>query len=591
MSNILRALVVDDDPIARKTVMFALEYEDFSCDLAVDGDDALRQIRDNAYDLVVTDLQMPNKHGHALSIELLELNPRPLIVVHSSVDDPRLAKDLMMRGVDDIIYKPTNYAAFAAKVKGLVCHRQTRGSNIQPLQQESTSGFSVTEKKNVSEPEQPLLDKTQATSDGLFVPIADIESKISLVSRVLPVSKTALDVFTMTRSECDATKLGAAIQRDAALAAEVLAISNSSFYNPSGNPITQLDRAVVRIGQQRIGELALSAATLSALTERKLPWMDMQTIWRQSIAAGVAVEHLVDQGRHGKTGDSLVLVAIMNSLGRVVLGTLYPNHYCQLIKQCVERDEALIEQEKQVFPENHARTMTRLLSVWKLPDEICKPMNYLLDSYASLSRLPEPTRTKVELIKLAVFIGQLATKAWHSWDQVEIPPASLLRRLRIHDIKLILEQTQADAQAIMNFKIGSSPAEEEASASLPSESAGTIFYENISTLPFDFIAQIMRDLEVEADSISVGDAVPRQKVVINSLGLSKDCQPSALTVPGGANMLVITDSDNPPDFDTTCEILRIPASYSKIRSTLLSVATNRSTIEQPAVVASYDVRI
>ncbi|MDA1053373.1 MAG: response regulator [Planctomycetota bacterium] len=77
MPETLRALVVDDDPIASKTVMFALEQEGFRCDLAVDGEDALRQLDDDTYDLVVTDLRMPNKHGHALSLELLEKQPRP----------------------------------------------------------------------------------------------------------------------------------------------------------------------------------------------------------------------------------------------------------------------------------------------------------------------------------------------------------------------------------------------------------------------------------------------------------------------------------------------------------------------------------
>lgn len=86
----------------------------------------LDRIEETKYNLIVTDLCMPNKHGHALSVELLarERVSAPVIVVHTSVDDPRMTKDLLMRGVDDVVYKPTNYAAFAAKMRALVSRRK-----------------------------------------------------------------------------------------------------------------------------------------------------------------------------------------------------------------------------------------------------------------------------------------------------------------------------------------------------------------------------------------------------------------------------------------------------------------------------------
>ncbi|MBC8872553.1 MAG: protein kinase [Planctomycetes bacterium] len=120
----LQALVVDDDAIARKMLAFALEQEGFRCDSAEDGLQADAKIAQRAYDLVVTDLKMPNKHGHSLAVDLLGMERPPVIVIHTSVDDPRLTKDLMSRGVDDIMYKPVQPAAFAAKAKSLVSRRQ-----------------------------------------------------------------------------------------------------------------------------------------------------------------------------------------------------------------------------------------------------------------------------------------------------------------------------------------------------------------------------------------------------------------------------------------------------------------------------------
>ena len=56
--------------------------------------------------------------------------------------------------------------------------------------------------------------------------------------------------------------IAAAIQRDATLAADVLRMANNSFYNTSGQRVVQMERAVVQIGQKRIGELALATSAL-----------------------------------------------------------------------------------------------------------------------------------------------------------------------------------------------------------------------------------------------------------------------------------------------------------------------------------------
>ena len=76
--------------------------------------------------LVVIDLRMPTKHGHSLAVDLLGKENPPLIVIHTSCDDPRMTKDLMLRGVDDIVYKPANYPAFAAKLRGMAERRNSQ---------------------------------------------------------------------------------------------------------------------------------------------------------------------------------------------------------------------------------------------------------------------------------------------------------------------------------------------------------------------------------------------------------------------------------------------------------------------------------
>ncbi len=120
-----RALVVDDETATRELTIRALSYEGFSCNPATDGYVAEQRLSQGHYDLVVTDLKMPNKNGHALVVELLQKQTRPAVVVLTGVLEPRLAKDLISRGVDAIEFKPVDYALFAAKTKAIVIRRES----------------------------------------------------------------------------------------------------------------------------------------------------------------------------------------------------------------------------------------------------------------------------------------------------------------------------------------------------------------------------------------------------------------------------------------------------------------------------------
>ena len=114
------ALIADDDSIVCQILNFALSQVGFQCDTARDGATAERMIFERDYDLVVVDLVMPNKNGHALSVTILEQKVATSIIVHTCVDQTAITKDLIFRGVDDVILKPTNYELMASKALRLV---------------------------------------------------------------------------------------------------------------------------------------------------------------------------------------------------------------------------------------------------------------------------------------------------------------------------------------------------------------------------------------------------------------------------------------------------------------------------------------
>jgi DNA-binding response OmpR family regulator len=119
----LRALVVDDAPAMRRLISRALCSVGFSCDVAADGIEAQCRLAADKYDVVVTDLCMPNQNGHTLVREMLERADRPVIVVLTAISDSRITIDLLARGVDEVLLKPIEYRSFASTLRLLIDRR------------------------------------------------------------------------------------------------------------------------------------------------------------------------------------------------------------------------------------------------------------------------------------------------------------------------------------------------------------------------------------------------------------------------------------------------------------------------------------
>lgn len=133
-----RALVVDDEPAVRRLTVDCLQREGFQCDAAGDGHAALELVEHHPYDLVVTDLRMPNGHGHSLAVQLLARDRRPVVAVLTGVAEPKLAKDLIARGIDELTFKPVDFTLLGAKLRAMVNRRavdnKSRGSTCAERQ-------------------------------------------------------------------------------------------------------------------------------------------------------------------------------------------------------------------------------------------------------------------------------------------------------------------------------------------------------------------------------------------------------------------------------------------------------------------------
>ena len=121
-----RILLAEDNVILAKVLCFALESKGFSVQAAHDGQAALELAEQNAYDVVITDYDMPKMNGADLC-RLLRADGRhnetPIIMMSAFCRDLHTDKLNEELRLSAFFAKPFSPAALLKKVEDLTeCH-------------------------------------------------------------------------------------------------------------------------------------------------------------------------------------------------------------------------------------------------------------------------------------------------------------------------------------------------------------------------------------------------------------------------------------------------------------------------------------
>ncbi len=101
-----KVLVVDDQRNMRATTAIVLRSAGHTVNEAEDGAAALQRIQQEAYDVVLTDLRMPNVDGMELLREAQRLAPETQVIVMTAYGTIESAVDAIRRGAYDFLAKP-----------------------------------------------------------------------------------------------------------------------------------------------------------------------------------------------------------------------------------------------------------------------------------------------------------------------------------------------------------------------------------------------------------------------------------------------------------------------------------------------------
>lgn len=114
-----QVLVVDDEKLIVKGIKFSLEQDGMEVTPAYDGEEALQQIKNSNFDLVVLDVMLPKMDGLQVCQQVREFSQIPIIMVTAKGEDMDKIMGLEY-GADDYITKPFNILELKARIKAIL---------------------------------------------------------------------------------------------------------------------------------------------------------------------------------------------------------------------------------------------------------------------------------------------------------------------------------------------------------------------------------------------------------------------------------------------------------------------------------------
>ncbi len=123
-----RLLVVDDEDLFTKSLADGLRSRELGLeiDLAGNGLEAMRCLAGQAYDLVLTDVKMPEMDGFELLAHMSRRHPGVPVLVMTAFGTEEIASRLQRLGIDGYVEKPVAFEDLLARIMGVLA-RQASG--------------------------------------------------------------------------------------------------------------------------------------------------------------------------------------------------------------------------------------------------------------------------------------------------------------------------------------------------------------------------------------------------------------------------------------------------------------------------------
>ena len=322
-----RILFVDDEPMLLSGLERSLRgmRKEWEMEFALGGRQALEALAGAPFDVVVTDMRMPEIDGAQLLEQIKNKYPNTIRFVLSGQSD----RETILRSIG-----PTHQYL-------------SKPCDLEELKQKVAQAFARRELL-----ENPTLKEIVSRMDT-------VPSLPSLYVRLTEA---------LSQSDITVAKIADIIKQDMGMTSKILQLVNSAFFALSCH-ISSPHQAVSLLGIDNIRAVVLSVHVFSEL-EGNLN-SKLAALWPRSLTTAVFAR-AISRAEHSpqRLEDDAFAAGLLHDIGRLVLASACREQYTQVLESLHQGQTTLAQAESQTFGCTHAEVGAYLLGLWGLPDSV-----------------------------------------------------------------------------------------------------------------------------------------------------------------------------------------------------------------------------
>ena len=126
MSAIPKILIVDDEPRMCVSLGIMLDSEGYETKWSSSGEEAIRCLSENEFDLILLDVVMPGMDGYAVLDHVRRMHPDTLVVMMTGRATIQSAVEALKKGAHDYLSKPIEHEELLRRIGNAVAQRRLK---------------------------------------------------------------------------------------------------------------------------------------------------------------------------------------------------------------------------------------------------------------------------------------------------------------------------------------------------------------------------------------------------------------------------------------------------------------------------------
>lgn len=328
-------LLVDDTPLLLEAHVCMLEGEPgrWEVETADGGEDALKRMEEKAFDVIVSDFEMPGMDGIALINEVKKRHPGTARVILSGITDQE---------------------------KIVNCLQDTHQFIAKPVRAETL---------------KDALSRICALDS--YLKDEQLQALVNRLGRLPNFPRVYIDVVReLDSEEPSVDRIAEIAGRDPGMMAKVLQIANSAAFG-LGHEVTSLAEAVQHVGMGTMRSLALSAHVYARSEQAHFKGLSVAHLWEHGLRTA-ALARVIMRCMRAETDEveDAYTAAMLHDIGKLLLACGAPDDYERAANLRSENDLSASQAEQEVFGADHAGVGAYLLGLWGLPARIVEAVAF-----------------------------------------------------------------------------------------------------------------------------------------------------------------------------------------------------------------------